>query len=218
MARADKSVPPGGEDRPKNDIKSRPETFQKRADILRAATEVFAAKGYSAATLAEVAEKCDMTRAGVLHHFGSKRDLLIATLKFRDSRGISLDQAAKLPTGRAMFDHLIETAFLNAQRRGIVQAFVVLSADSITDGSPARAYFEDRYQVLRDEIVENTLALAGAEGLDEQAASLLASSIIAVMDGLQFQWLLDPRAVDLGQATRFAIRALVDSTLPPEAG
>jgi hypothetical protein len=35
------------------------------------------------------------------------------------------------------------------------------------------------------------------------------ASILAVMDGLQVQWLLDPAAVDLGRSTAFAIEAIV---------
>ena len=36
-----------------------------------------------------------------------------------------------------------------------------------------------------------------------------AQAIVAVMDGLQIQWLLDPEAVDLAGSTAFAIRAIL---------
>jgi Transcriptional regulator len=196
------------------DPKSRPETLERRAEILRAATQVFAAKGFANATLAEVAELCGITRAGVLHHFGSKRNLLIETLKFRDARGLSSERTVPLPSGRAMFDHLIETAFLNMDRKGIVQAFVVLSAESVTEDSPAKEYFYDRYRILRAEIAENVMALGASQNLGEKEANFLASSIMAVMDGLQIQWLLSPDAVNLAEASQFAIRALVDGALP----
>ena len=42
-----------------------------------------------------------------------------------------------------------------------------------------------------------------------------SASILAVMDGLQLQWLLDPTAVDLGEASAFAIRAIVNAVLEP---
>lgn len=44
-----------------------------------------------------------------------------------------------------------------------------------------------------------------------------AASILAVMDGLQVQWLHDPSAVDFAESTRFAIEAIVTATLHPAA-
>ena len=35
------------------------------------------------------------------------------------------------------------------------------------------------------------------------------------MDGLQYQWLLEQNVVQLGEATRFAIHAIVDAALGP---
>ena len=42
-----------------------------------------------------------------------------------------------------------------------------------------------------------------------------AAAILAVMDGLQYQWLLEQDVVQLGEATRFAIHAIVDAILGP---
>ena len=67
----------------------RPETEAKRRAILEAAVEVFGQKGSAKGTLEEVAEKAGMTRAGVLHHFGSKQRLLLETLIYRDSSDVA---------------------------------------------------------------------------------------------------------------------------------
>ena len=37
----------------------------------------------------------------------------------------------------------------------------------------------------------------------------------AAMDGLQVQWLLSPESVDLAEATRFGIEAIVTAVLTP---
>jgi hypothetical protein len=42
-----------------------------------------------------------------------------------------------------------------------------------------------------------------------------SASILAVMDGLQVQWLLNPEQVDLARANEFAIEAIVASVLDP---
>ncbi|NTW38886.1 MAG: helix-turn-helix transcriptional regulator, partial [Cellulomonadaceae bacterium] len=57
--------------------RSRPATAERRRDILEAALEIFGAKGYNKGPLAEIAEQVGMTHAGILHHFGSKDELLL---------------------------------------------------------------------------------------------------------------------------------------------
>lgn len=43
-----------------------------------------------------------------------------------------------------------------------------------------------------------------------------AAAILAVMDGLQVQWLLDPTQVDLGRTSQFAIEAIAAAVLRPQ--
>jgi hypothetical protein len=106
---------------------------------------------------------------------------------------------------------------LNARRAGIVQAFVVLSAESVTDDHPARAYFEERYGNLRREVAQAFETMCAEAGVTAPATVHMASaSILAVMDGLQIQWLLDPQAVDLAEASAFAIESIVAQVLTPQ--
>lgn len=198
--------------------KVRPETQQKREDILAAAVEVFGSRGFANASLAEIADRVGITHAGVLHHFGSKRNLLLEAVRYRDRSDLAEQGRLEMPTGRAQFDHLIETAFRNSRREGIVQGFVVLSAEAVTDEHPMLEYFQERYQILRSEIADNFREVCAAEGVaDSSAVEHAAAAILAVMDGLQYQWLLEPDAIDLGEATRFSIQAIVDGVLGPAA-
>lgn len=194
----------------------RPETARKRTDILRAAIEVFGTKGSTNGTLADIAEQVGITHAGVLHHFGSKHNLLLEVLEFRDQDDVAHLTDRRIPGGPALFMHLVRTAFRNAQRAGIVQVYTVLSAESVTEDHPAKAYFELRYRNLRAEIGEAFEELCATQGVtDPQAIRHGSAAILAVMDGLQLQWLLDPTAVELGEATEFAILAIVNGVLNP---
>ncbi|MBK7822889.1 MAG: TetR/AcrR family transcriptional regulator [Tessaracoccus sp.] len=203
--------------RPRTGPKSRPETIRKRKEILEAAAEVFGSKGYEKATLQEIADQVGLTHAGVLHHFGSKRNLLIETVRYRDFADLAMLGRKQIPMGRAQFDHLIATAFRNSERPGIVQAFEVLSAEALTDDSPVLGYFLKRYRTLQKEISTNFRKLCAAEGIVEPATiDQATASILAVMDGLQYQWLIDPDDMNLGETTAFAIRTIVDAVLGPE--
>jgi AcrR family transcriptional regulator len=195
---------------------SRPETERKRTEILRAASEIFGAKGSANGTLADIAEQVGMTHAGVLHHFGSKQRLLLEVLEFRDRDDVADLADRHIPGGSALFIHLVGTAIRNELRPGIVQAYTVLSAESVTDGHAARAYFEDRYRILRSDVDDAFRALCVQEGVaDRSTVEKAAAAILAVMDGLQLQWLLDPAAVDLADASEFAIQAIVNGVLHP---
>ncbi|MFD4993071.1 TetR/AcrR family transcriptional regulator [Cellulosimicrobium cellulans] len=194
----------------------REETLRRREEILKAAMATFGSKGYHNGPLAEIAEQVDMTHAGILHHFGSKDHLLLEVLRYRDESDVAGLDGQHIPGGIDMFRHLVRTAFLNAQRAGIVQTYAVLSAESVTDDHPARAFFQGRYRTLRSEAVEAFEALCAERGVAVPATVRNASaSILAVMDGLQVQWLLDPTQVDLGEASQFAIEAIVAAVLDP---
>ncbi|WP_206477210.1 TetR/AcrR family transcriptional regulator [Microbacterium sp. KRD172] len=199
-----------------NSARTRPATRQKRTDILEAAVEIFGNKGSTNGTLADVAEQVGMTHAGVLHHFGSKQKLLLEVLAYRDQADVAELDEKHIPGGPELFLHLVRTAFANERRPGIVQAYTVLSNESVTDDHPARGFFEERYTTLRREVSEAFRELCRQEGVIEPDTVAAASaSILAVMDGLQLQWLLHPDVVGLGEASEFAIRAIVNSVLHP---
>lgn len=174
-----------------------------RAQILDTALAVFAQTGYRGASIRDIASKSGISHPTLLYHFPSKAALLMAVLEWRDhvdcddidDEGIDFDD---LP-GRPMLAHLVRSAVHNAGQRGIVELFAQLSAESSAPEHPAHAYFSDRYAVLRQTVTRGLTELAAdgqlREGLDPLDA---ASSIIAIMDGLQVQWLLDER-VDMAK-------------------
>jgi AcrR family transcriptional regulator len=194
----------------------RPETLARRERILEAAMTTFGARGYNKGPLTEIADQVGMTHAGVLHHFGSKDQLLLEVLRYRDESDVKDLEGQHMPGGIDLFRHLVRTALLNARRAGIVQAYVVLSAESVTEGHPARDWFVERYRTLRREVGEAFRAVCAERGIDEpDTVGRAAASILAVMDGLQVQWLLDPDAVDLAESSAFAIEAIVAQVLEP---
>jgi AcrR family transcriptional regulator len=144
----------------------------------------------------------------VLHHFGSKNQLLLAVLDHRDKVDVRHLEGQVAPSGPAFLRHLAKTAEINASRAGIVQTYAVLSAESVTDGHPAQQYFRDRFVFLRERIAEAFRELAPA-GAPEEELSQAAAAVIAVMDGLQVQWLLSPELVDMPTAVDAVIDGLV---------
>lgn len=178
----------------------------RKAEIIQAALEVISERGYRGASLAAVAERVGLTQQGLLHYFPTKEALLIAVLEIRDQ----WDMASAALTGSTVWpmEMLINLVEYNSTRPGIVQVFTVLAGDSVTEDHPAQEYFKDRYRWVRENAVESLRAEYGdvlPGGLTpEQAAPLL----VAVMDGLQVQWLHDPESVDMTRSMRDFARLL----------
>lgn len=174
---------------------SRTRSEERRAEIVRAALEVIAERGYRGASMAAVAERVGLTQQGLLHHFPTKDTLLVAVLEERD-------QWDAVPDSRWRLDLLASLTEYNAMRPGIVQTFSALLGESVTEGHPAREFFTRRYAAVRASMAQLLRAEYGERlpsGLTpERAAPLL----VAVMDGLQYQWLLDPESVDMPAAFR----------------
>lgn len=205
---------PASHSRPRADgssrtVKPQAKTAERREAVLNAATRVFSARGYNSASLNEIADIVGMTHAGVLHHFGSKEQLLISVLEFRDGKSNGAIVRPH-PEGAALLQHIISTVTQNTADAASVQAFTLLSAESVADGHPAQAYFRSRYAGLKASLAAALAEVSGRRA-DEPEVTDAAAILIATMDGLQIQWLLDPESVTMVRSLESLISALVSS-------
>ena len=177
----------------------------RRDHILSAAEELFRDQGYLQVPLAAIAARAGVTQAGVLHHFQSKDNLFIEVLSQRD---------AALPAhGLALMQHLVDTVVTNQSRPGIVQGFTVLAAESVIPGHPGSDYFRQRYATLREQVSAEIVSMI-ASGLVEStvAPDIAATCLIALLDGLQVQWLHDPGSLSMATDAADGIEALLRLT------
>lgn len=189
-------------------------TRQVRERILDAGLEVFAQSGYRKGSLREIAERVDMSEAGLLHHFPSKSALLAELLDHRDARSrqiVDLEASDALVT----LAGLVRLARHNAERPGVVELYCVLSAEATDPSHPAHEYFVARYQALRDSLAE-TLERAKRtghlrDGVDPYRA---ACRLIAIWDGLQVQWLLDRDSLDVADDLADYMHRILTVRLP----
>nr|WP_274637000.1 TetR/AcrR family transcriptional regulator [Microbacterium bovistercoris] len=180
-----------------------------RRAILDAALEVFAESGYRAGSLREIAARVEMSSAGLLHHFPNKSALLQAVLDHRDDRARELVDF-DAPDGAESLHGLVALAARNASIPGVVELYCTLSAEATTSDHPAHDYFIQRYEFVRTATtaVFERVAAAGrlAPGVDPYRAAV---ATIALMDGLQVQWLLDRSATDMARELNSFISGLV---------
>jgi AcrR family transcriptional regulator len=168
-----------------------------RERVLQAALRAMAANGYQGASLAGIAEEAGLTTAGLLHHFPSKERLLVAVLAERDRVDAARHHLRDLK-GLAALDRLVELMGFNALVPGVVRAFAVLMGESVEEDHPARVWFEQRYPRRRDNIAAALRAgIESGEIRSDVDCDATAAEIVAMMDGLQVQWLLNPDLIDL---------------------
>ena len=160
----------------------------KREEILRTALEVVDRNGMRGTSVRELADAVELTQAGLLHHFGSKEELFLAILTVRD------DEDAHRMAGLDIIDQFLLVIGHNAQTPGMVQLFTSMAAAATSDTShPAHAWFAERYVRFRTSLTD-TMRERQASG--EMPADVdvekLAAVMMAVSDGMQLQWMLDP--------------------------
>lgn len=160
-----------------------------RDAIVEAAFEEFGASGYRGATMAAVADRVGMTLPGLKYYFANKDRLLQAVLEARDTR----DSRGTTPTTDGRAD-LLATLTHTREHPGLAELHCILSAEATVPEHPAHGYFQDRYATLRAGI---ELAAEQGQFKTTLQPSTFAVLMLAVLDGVQLQWLLDKDAVDL---------------------
>ncbi|GAA1056923.1 transcriptional regulator [Agromyces luteolus] len=166
----------------------------KRGEILDAALEEFGRRGYDRTSMREIARQTGLSQAGLLHYFSTKEELFLAVLRRRDDRATAPDEDSHIHSVKRLLDAVAR----NAGEPGLVRLFVSMSAESVDGDGMAHGFFVDRYRWLIHEIAGDIRAQQEAgkasTAIDAEDA---ASILVAVADGLQLQWLLDPDSVDM---------------------
>lgn len=190
----------------------------KQREILAVALRLLTAKGYTNATLREIADEVGLTKNGLLHHFGSKEELFAEILRRRDEVARERYAGAE---GLNAFDAIADTVSRTPQPPGLAQLYVRFAAEASDPNHVSHHYFVDRYASLRAEFTEafEDLRAAGQLRSDVDPATL-ATLLIAALDGLQTQWLYDPTLDMAEHVRRFlsAMGATFTTTEPADPG
>jgi AcrR family transcriptional regulator len=167
---------------------------RSRQSIMRAAVSIFSRHGYRGAALSAVASEAELTQPGLLHHFPSKEHLLMTVLAERDESDTRLVEEAWGTSGRDFLSALQTLVEHNTTQRDLVRLFTVLVGEGVTAEHPANGYFVRRYAGIKSRMAAR---IRGSQDSGEFSSrvdpSTIATLLLAVMDGLQIQWLLDER-------------------------
>ncbi|GAA3146953.1 TetR/AcrR family transcriptional regulator [Planomonospora alba] len=193
---------------------------QRWQEILEAATTVFATHGYRGGSLRDISRQLNLSLTSIVHHFGTKYELLEAVLERADKT---------VGTGFAAFDFeadcaergvalaTLERVRSNLERPELLRLLAILAAESSAPEHPAHDWFVNRYRTKKAALAE-AFAFDQAEGRIDGARDpeQLSASLIGTWDGLQLQWLIDP-STDMVRGMRAFFEWAAPEALQPES-
>jgi AcrR family transcriptional regulator len=171
----------------------------RRDRILDAAYELFADQGVRSTTIAAIAHRVGLSEAGLLHHFRSKDALLLAVLDRIDASypeamvyvregGGGLGSLGRMPvTGRVLADRPEQTRLR-----------VMVAAESLGHDGIVQRTTQQRTALVRRAL--SAMLAHGVEAGEIRADAdpdQIAVEIVAFMEGIQVQWMLEPEAIDI---------------------
>jgi AcrR family transcriptional regulator len=185
----------------------------RREQILDAAVELFAQRGYRGGGLLELADRVGMTHGGILHHFGTKEELLRAVMARRDQiHGELANEFRSQAASRANVQGLPYAA----EPPALTRLATVLRAENLDPGDPLHEYFVQANRMSCTQIADDIRARQERGQIRSDIdADLKAVEIQAFNIGLETQWLLDPDHVDRPTIFRSFLRTLSESLAPP---
>ena len=191
----------------------------KRARILNEAVVLFGEHGYAGTSLADIANAADISKAGLLHHFSSKDELFCKVLERRDREDalsilvespavdgdaveVPVDTVGNLDTldvagasdldGNpwALLERYIELLERNVAHRDLTAIYTATAVSVLDAAHPAHRWMANHLNSAVERF-ESSFEAGKAAGLvDPQMPSrLVARSLVALIDGLQLQWL-----------------------------
>jgi len=196
-------------------------TASMRARLIDAAIVCLDRLGYSATTLATIAEEAGVSRGGMLHQFPSKVDLMLAVVAYAsgaDERAPPPQQEEDFPDKRAFFMSLTDVVW-KAQTTPAVMAKLEIMVAARSDKVLA-----EKLPAIFNEIehrrVNSMWTRAQELGIkNREAIEAMVSLHMAAMRGLSIELLLtdDPARVERSYALLKHYKALLVDELIAQA-
>lgn len=172
----------------------------RRGRILEEFIQILGQRGSNGFRVQELAQRCGLSNAGLLYHFGSKEQLLLAMLDELERREAKimepLARAAEReveqgqPSKRALADLLHTMVARASSNSALGLAFLVLQAEALEESHPAHGSFRDREAAVLD-----LFARLAAPHVAHPTSA--ARQLLALMDGLCLQWIRANRGFDI---------------------
>jgi AcrR family transcriptional regulator len=171
--------------------------IERRLEVVSVAVEVFGQHGFKGGTLQQVADRVGLTPAAIMKLFGSKEGLLVAVLEHWGV--VTSEVMGSQNRGYDLLGAFKKLMTYHTTHRGLLELYTTMAAEATSADHPAHEFITSRYQstlanmrrLFADAIEDGYFRAMGEDEIAHEAEWLLAT-----MDGLEIQFLLNP-AFDL---------------------
>jgi AcrR family transcriptional regulator len=177
---------------------------QRREQMLRAALEVIAERGYAESRIADVAERAGTSPALVIYYFKTKDQLLTDAIRFAEDSWYEtgITRMAAIPTAAGKLTEIVRMSCLPEADTEPSTSWVLwldLWAQAVRHPEVAgvRQKFDERWRQLITSLVVEGQAAGEFGQVEPESFAVLFS---ALLDGLAVQIALNDLCVDPGKA------------------
>lgn len=118
-----------------------------RAALIEAAIELWSGNDWKVTSIASVAERAGITDAGLLKHFGTKHNFVLAVLVELDRQALAYWEQAP-PTGLDLIRAIPEMTRRSQTQPGMWKLQLLFQAENLAPDSPAYDYYRRRHHFL----------------------------------------------------------------------
>lgn len=202
--------------------RTKEEAALTRQQILNAALSVFSAKGYSAATLEDIAQAAGVTRGAIYWHFEDKAGLYNSLMQDYSERGAEIVQGAIAQGGslieilQRVFVELLQAVESEDSLRAVME-LQLFKTELTEELRPGR-----QLQVQAGQALIASIAAALQQGVEDGVlrADLepddMALAFMALQNGAIQLWLMDLEAFSLRQVAEPLAKIYLNGIVPAE--
>lgn len=169
-----------------------------KRNLLAAALDVFSRKGYTAATMEDIAMQANVTTGAIYHHFDGKSALYIALIEDNSAKASQLAQEIVDEGGRPasilrrLLVRLFEFAEEDKEYRAVMELFLNTSEISSELSIINKQILESRRILVQ--FFSNLIQAGIVEGEFQTSVSaeVTALALVGFMNGMGLIWLQDP--------------------------
>jgi len=183
--------------------RTKEEAARTRQDVLKAALIIFGEKGYSRATLEQIAVEAGVTRGAIYWHFNSKAELYNTLIENYSARGATLGKKAIAEGGsfvdilRRIFIRQLQAVAEDPDLRAIMEIYLFKTGLD-PELQSARLQQIRNGEALLEEISEAMrMGIATGELRADIDPLEMARAFISFQNGLIYLWLLSPDSFSL---------------------
>jgi TetR/AcrR family acrAB operon transcriptional repressor len=199
--------------------RTKEEAARTRQDILKSALIVFGEKGFSAATLTQIAAEADVTRGAIYWHFDNKAELYNTLIENYSAYGAAIGEQAIADGGsfvdilRRIFVRQLQAVEEDPDIRAIMEIHLFKTGLDPELQTALLQKIQSGQALLEGISAAMSMGIAAGELRADIDPLEMARAFLAFQNGLIYLWLLSPDSFSLRASAESMAEILVGGVM-----